>query len=62
MARHTGRSDLVDIKAELIHETEKAYLINDGDREVWIPKSQVEFDGDRTFTMKERLAKEKWLI
>lgn len=58
-----GRSDLVDIAGELRHETEKAFLVFDGTKEVWLPKSQVEHDPkDRTFAMPEWLAKAKGLI
>lgn len=56
------RSDLVDISAELRHETPNAYLIHDGDRQVWVPKSLVDHDGRITFTMPEWLAIEKELI
>lgn len=58
----TGRSDLVDIAAELRHETDHAFLIFDGARTVWLPKSQVEQNDDGTFAMPEWLAKEKELI
>ena len=54
--------ELVDIAAELRHETEKAFLIFDGAKTVWLPKSQVEQNGDGTFTMPEWLAIEKELI
>jgi hypothetical protein len=57
-----GRSDLVDIAGELRHETERAYLVFDGSKEVWLPKSQVENNGDGTFAMPEWLAFEKGLI
>jgi hypothetical protein len=57
-----ARSDLVEISAELRHETDRAWLIFDGSREVWIPKSQAQRDGPATFTMSERLATEKGLI
>lgn len=56
------KSDLIDIACELKHETAKAYLINDGMKDVWLPKSQVEHNDDNTFTMPEWLAKEKGLI
>jgi hypothetical protein len=55
------KSDLVDIAAELRRETDRAWLIFDGDREAWIPKSQAERGRD-TFTMPEWLAREKGLI
>ncbi len=58
----TRKSDLVDIAAEVRRETDKAWLIFDGDREVWIPKSQAERNPDGTFTMPEWLGKEKGLI
>lgn len=60
--RGHGRSDLVDIEANLVGETEKAFRISDGVESVWVPKSQVEHDGDGTFTMPEWLAKEKGFI
>lgn len=58
-----GRSDIVDIAAELRRETEKAFLIFDGEREVWLPKALVEHDETKgTFAMPEWLAKDKELI
>lgn len=56
------KSSLTDIAAELRHETERAFLIFDGDQEVWLPKSQVERNDDGTFTLPEWLAKEKGLL
>lgn len=53
---------LVEIAAEIRVETPKAYLLFDGVREAWVPKSLVEDNGDGTFTMPERLAQEKELI
>lgn len=65
---------LIDISAELRHETDKAYLLYDGRSEikkgdtvpselrVWVPKAMVEDNGDNTFTMPEWLAKEKGFI
>lgn len=64
---------LIDIAAELIHETDKAYLVYDGRDEsikgekkeirTWLPKSQVEYDEkDKIFTMPEWLALEKGFI
>ncbi len=58
----SGQSDLIDIAAELRHETPKAFLLFDGTREVWVPKSQVENNGDGTFAMPEWLAEDKGLI
>lgn len=62
MPRTSGESDLVDIAGELRHETDKAFLIFDGDKEVWLPKSQVENNDDGTFAMPEWLAKDNGLI
>ena len=49
-------NELVEIAAEIRHETEKAYLLFDGTREAWVPKSQVENNNDGTFTMPTWLA------
>lgn len=54
---------LTDIAGELRHETERAYLIFDGAREVWVPKALVEYDvRDKVFTMPEWLAEREGLI
>jgi len=53
---------LVDIAAELRGETDKAYRIFDGYKTEWVPKSQVENNGDGTFTMPEWLAQDKGFI
>ena len=66
-------ADTVEIEAELVHESEGAYQIWDGQtynngfgegahKVVWVPKSLTEYDGDSTFTMPEWLAKDKGLI
>ena len=60
--RGHGRSDLVDIAAELRGETDKAFRLYDGARTEWVPKSQVENNEDGTFAMPEWLAKEKGFI
>jgi hypothetical protein len=59
-----GRSDIVDIACVIIHETERAWLIDAGtDAHVWIPKSIGEYDPtDNTMTMPEWMAHEKGLI
>lgn len=54
-----GRSELFDMAAKIKAETDKAWLLNDGTREEWVPKSQVEDNGDGTFTMPQWLAEEK---
>lgn len=58
----SGRSDIIDIAAELHHETDKAFLLSDGDRKEWVPKAQVENNDDGTFAMPEWLALEKGFI
>jgi hypothetical protein len=59
--------ELVDIAVELRHETLKAYLIYDGEVEVWVPKSLVEIERAPdsnvvVATMPEWLAKKLELI
>lgn len=59
---------LTDIAVILKHETAKAWLVNDGTRDVWIAKSQAELIVDdvkgasHILTLPEWLAKEKELI
>ena len=53
---------LFDLAAQIQHETELAYLLFDGTKTEWVPKSLVEDNGDGTFTMPERIAKEKGFI
>ena len=60
--KQSGQSDLIEIAGDLRRETDKAFLIFDGDKEVWLPKSQVEDNGDGTFTLPEWLAMDKGLI
>lgn len=58
------RNELVDIEADLVHETDLAYLISpDGRKKEWVPKSAVEYDKDEgIFTMPLRLAEEKGFV
>lgn len=62
------KSDLIDIKVKLHHETAKAILVSDdGDlqRAVWIAKSQCEIEAKGAYhelTLPEWLAKEKGFI
>jgi hypothetical protein len=60
LSEDVQKSDLVDITAELRRETEKAWLVFDGSKEVWLPKSQVERERN-VFTMPSWLAGEKGL-
>lgn len=53
---------LFDISAEIRGETERAWKLFDGTRSEWVPKSQVEDNGDGTFTMPLWLAKDKGFI
>ena len=55
-------AELFDLAAEIRVETEKAFYLFDGARSAWVPKSQVEDNGDGTFTMPLRLAKEKGFV
>ena len=53
--------DLVEIVADVVAETKSAWLLNDGDIEAWVPKSQVERHHNE-FTMPEWLASAKGFI
>ncbi len=55
------RSNLVDLAGEIMAQTEKAIQFFDGDRKVWLPRSQIEINDDGTITMPEWLAKDKEL-
>lgn len=55
------RSNLIDLPALLIHETEKAWRLECENGTVWIPKSAADFDGE-TLTLPEPLAIEKGLV
>ncbi len=56
------KSELIDIAAQVKGETDKAIRLHDGIRTEWVPKSQIEENGDGTFTMPEWLAKEKGFL
>lgn len=57
------RKELADISGSIRHETEKAYLFDDGTRVVWVPKSHCEWDPDSgVMTLPEWLAIEKELV
>ncbi len=57
-----GDAKLFDLAAEIKGETDLAWRLFDGDKTEWVPKSQVENNGDGTFTMPEWLAKNKGFI
>jgi hypothetical protein len=57
------KTELVDIDVvEVRAETPLAWLLHDGSKTEWVPKSQAEDNGDGTFTMPRWLAKEKGFI
>ena len=61
------RSNVIDLTLEKRHETEKAIQFSDGDRIVWLAKSQIECEpagGGKLciVTLPEWLAEEKGLI
>lgn len=59
------KSDLVDLAVEIRHETALAYLVYDGHRDVWLPKSQCEVSEERgaaIVTLPEWLAQKTGLI
>ncbi len=58
----SGRSNLVDIDATLVHETDRAVLLDTGSVRAWVPKSAVENNGDGTWTLPEAMAVEKELV
>lgn len=57
-----SNTELVEITAIIRHETDKAYLLFDGERKAWVPKSHVQDNEDGTFTMPEWLAQDKGFI
>ena len=52
----TGESDLIDITAELHHETQKAFLLFDGLVRLGCQSPKSKTTGDGTFTMPEWLS------
>jgi len=63
-----ARNNDVDFYGELRHKTTMAYLVFDGDNEIWIPKSLVKElrrigkGDDYEFTIPEWLAIDKGII
>lgn len=61
-----AKDKLVDVEVEILSETDKAWRVHDGDRAVWIPKSQAEIDigpsGRGVLTLPEWMAVEKELV
>lgn len=56
-----SEDERVELKLDLKHQTDGAYLVSDGDISCWLPKAAVNYDGD-IFCIPVRLAKEKGLI
>ncbi len=60
------KRELFDVTVKLIHETEKAFLVDDGKTKAWFPKSLVEMeknpDGTYTLTAPENFLAEKGFI
>lgn len=50
------KHNIIEVEADLRHETSLAFLLFDGDTEAWVPKSQVENNDDGTFSMPDWLA------
>lgn len=50
----------VEIPFELIHETEDAVLITDGDKEGWVPKSCIEGCQDFDYESETELNMAMW--
>lgn len=62
-----GDRDTIELYIRIIHRTERAILVDDGDGEVWLPLSQVEIieedrNGDASIIIPMWLAKDKELI
>jgi len=57
-----SKSEIVDVDVEVRHETSAAFLLHDGSKSEWFPKSQVENNGDGTFAIPRWLAKQKGFI
>jgi hypothetical protein len=61
-----GRTNRVSVNCKIEHETERAWLIDEGTKKVWIPKSQGEVyrlsDGTVDLFVEEWIAKEKGII
>lgn len=63
-----GLAKEVEISCEIRRETEKAFLVYDGKREVWVPKSQITDYGETSpgvvysIFLPEWLAIEKELV
>jgi hypothetical protein len=61
MVRQVTRkqSELFDFAAQVIHETDRAWLLSDGRTTAWVPKSVCQDNQDGTFTLPASIAEEK---
>lgn len=55
-------SQMVELVGEVKIETDKAIQFYDGSKTVWLPRSQIEIDGDGQVRCAEWLAKKNDLI
>lgn len=53
--------DIIEIACIIKYQTEKAVLINDGDKDVWLPLSKVDVS-ENEVSLPEWLALDKGLI
>ena len=51
-----------EIAVHIVHETDRALLVDGGFGQVWVPKSQITSWTANTITLPEWLAKKKRLI
>lgn len=57
-----GKLQLYEFAATLRHETKLAYLLHDGEKEFWVPKSICENNNDGTFTVPQWFAEKEGLV
>lgn len=66
MKMRRDQGGVIDIAVRIKHETDKAYLAETGEGDIWFPKSQVElYESQSTgqiLTVPYWVAKEKGLI
>ncbi len=43
MSRNTEQ---IEITVEILRESDRAILVSDGDVQEWLPKSQIEYEGE----------------
>jgi hypothetical protein len=46
MRRQSDGDEMRAFQCEFLAETERAWLLSIGDEEIWLPKSQCEFEGE----------------